>query len=161
MIASAPACADDYAGAVPRARLKFADREPLEFDLEDVVAHGPSIVGFRAWLGAVNASREGRWIVRFRDDSLLGFRREELRRVRMTDAGAELLLGDAEHPLPVREADVVSYGPEPEGLRAWLGRLAHGEGEAWLRFRDGREERFAVGGGPHVTILEPREARAD
>lgn len=139
-----------------RARLKFASGEQREFELDEVADFGPPITGFRAWLGAVNASREGRWVIRFRDDSLLGFRREELRRVRMTDAGAELALGEEQRPLPVREADVLSYGPDPEGLRAWLGRLAHGEGEAWLRFRDGREERFAIGGGPHVTILEPR-----
>lgn len=140
-----------------RVRLKFATGEQREFELEEVLDFGPPIGGMRAWLGAVNASRTGRWVIRFRDDSLLGFRREELRRVRMTEAGAELLLGDEQRPLTIREAEVASFGPEPDDVRAWLGRLAHGTGEAWVRFRDGREERFPIGGGPHVTILEPRE----
>ena len=141
---------------VPRARLRFPSGEQVEFDLEEVIDFGPPIGGFRAWLGAVNAAREGRWVVRFADGSILGFRREELRRVRGTEAGAELSLGDEARALPVREADVLSYGPEPEGVRPWLGRLAHGRGEAWVRLRDGRELLFPIGGGPHVVIVDPR-----
>jgi len=53
----------------------------------------------------------------------------------------------------IDENDVRSYGPEPEGIRPWLGRLAHGSGEAWVRLRDGTEARFAIGGGPHVTLI--------
>lgn len=139
-----------------RARLRFPDGGPIEVELDQIVAYGPEVGGFRAWLGAVNASREGRWVIRFADDQLLGFRRDELRRVRVTPAGVELTLGDDEHVLPVREDEVASYGPEPEGVRAWLGRLAHGSGEAWLRLRDGTEHRFAIGGGPHVAFIEPK-----
>jgi len=139
-----------------RARLRFTEGEPIEIELDDVVDFGPEVRGFRAWLGAVNASREGRWIIRFADERVLGFRREELRRVRVTPAGAELTLGDDGRVLPIREDEVASYGPEPEGVRAWLGRLAHGSGEAWLRLRDGREHRFAIGGGPHVAFVEPK-----
>ncbi len=138
-----------------RARLRFPSADQLEFDLDQVVDYGPPIAGFRAWLGAVSASREGRWVIRFADDRVLGFRREELQRIRITDAGTELVLGGQQRALPVRESEVVSYGPEPEGVRAWLGRLAHGSGEAWVRLRDGRELRFAIGNGPHVTLIEP------
>jgi len=77
--------------------------------------------------------------------------------VRATPVGAELTLGDDEEAVPVREADVVAYGPEPEGARAWLGRLAHGRGDAWITFTDGHELRFALGNGPHVRLLEPTD----
>ncbi len=60
-------------------------------------------------------------------------------------------------PEALQEKDVVSFGPEPAGARAWLGRLAHGKGEAWIRLRDGREIRFAVGDGPHVSFRDPAE----
>ncbi len=138
-----------------RARLRFASGEQLEFELDDVVDYGPPIGGFRAWLGAVNAVREGRWVIRFADERILGFRREELRRIRITDATVELVLGAEERAVVVREAEVASYGPEPGGLRAWLGRLAQGSGEAWVRLSDGRELRFPIGSGPHVAVLEP------
>lgn len=139
-----------------RARLRFAHGEPIEFSLEDVVAHGPEVRGFRAWLGAVFASREGAFAVRFADGSVLPFRREELKRVRLTESGVECAFGDPprQQVLPLREAEVRAYGPEPDDLRSWLGRLAHGAGEAWLRLADGRELRFPMGDGPHVTILE-------
>ena len=115
-----------------RARLTFPEGDPIEFSLEDVVAFGPEIHGFRAWLGAVFASADGRWIIRIGEDEVLGFRRDELKRVRATPVGAELTLGGDE-AVPIREADVTSYGPEPQGIRAWLGRLAHGHGDAWIR----------------------------
>lgn len=142
-----------------RARLTFAVGDPIEFSLDDVLAHGPQIRGFRAWLGAVFASSSGRWVIRISGDAALGFRREELRRVRLTASGAELTLGEenAQRVLAVREAEVVAYGPEPDDLRSWLGRLAHGSGEAWLRFADGRELRFTIGDGPHVRFLEPSD----
>lgn len=151
-----------------RARLKFTHGEPLEVDLDEVAAYGPEIGGLRAWLGAVFASTEGRYLMRFDDDRVLGFRRDELKRVRVTAEGAELVFGPGatagpksgldglarqEDAVMVREADVRSYGPEPEGVRAWLGRLAHGTGEAWIRLRDGTEMRFPIGGGPHVTFI--------
>ena len=127
--------------------------DPLEFDLADVTGHGPEIAGFRAWLGAVFASTEGRWIVRFDGDRVLGFRRDELKKVHVAPQGISLVLGDAETAVDVNEDEVRSYGPEPEGVRAWLGRLAHGTGEAWIRLRDGSEARFPIGGGPHVTFI--------
>lgn len=99
------------------------------------------------------ASAEGQWLIRFADDSVLGFRREELRRVRVTPDGAELVLGSGEDAIDIREADVRTYGPEPTGVRSWLGRLAHGRGEAWVSLRDGTEMRFPMGGGPHVTFI--------
>jgi hypothetical protein len=136
-----------------RARLRFVSGDPLEFDLADVVDHGPEIAGFRAWLGAVNASTEGRWVIGFDDDRVLGFQRDELKKVRVTPEGISLVLGPRETVVDVNEGDVRSYGPEPEGVRAWLGRLAHGTGEAWVRFRDGGEARFPIGGGPHVTFI--------
>lgn len=138
-----------------RARLRFPTGDPLEFELDEVTAYGPEVPGFRAWLGAVFASPSGRWLIRFDDERVLGFRREELRRVRVTPQGIELVLGPTEETVPLREEDVRSWGPEPEGVRPWLGRLAHGSGEAWVRFRDGSEARFAIGGGPHVAFLEP------
>jgi len=136
-----------------RARLRFPRGDPLEFELDDVVSYGPEVEGFRAWLGAVNASTEGRWVIRFGDDRILGFTREELRRVRVTPQGVSLVLGPSEEVVDVMEAEVRSYGPEPAGVRAWLGRLAHGSGEAWVHLRDGSEARFPIGGGPHVTFL--------
>ncbi len=136
-----------------RARLRFVSGDPLEFDLADVRAYGPEIGGLRPWLGAVYASTEGRWLIRFDDERILGFRRDELRRVRVTPQGISLVLGPKEDVVDVPEAEVRSYGPEPEGLRAWLGRLAHGTGEAWIRFADGGEARFPIGGGPHVTFI--------
>jgi hypothetical protein len=42
-------------------------------------------------------------------------------------------------------------------VRAWLGRLAHGHGDAWIRFNDGHELRFALGNGPHVRLVEPTD----
>ncbi len=138
-----------------RARLRFPAGEPFEVDLDEVAAYGPEIRGFRAWLGAVSASDQGRWVIRFADDAVLGFQRAELRRIRLTPAGADLTLGDGSRTLAVAEKDVVSFGPEPEGVRAWLGRLAHGKGEAWIRLRDGRELRFAIGDGPHVSFRDP------
>jgi hypothetical protein len=140
-----------------RARLSFPQGDPVEFALDEVAAFGPDITGFRAWLGAVYASAEGRWVIRLVDDEVLGFRRAELKRVRATPVGAELTLGDDEHAVPVREADVIGYGPEPQGIRAWLGRLAHGRGDAWITFTDGHELRFALGNGPHVRLLEPTD----
>lgn len=140
-----------------RARLSFPEGDPLEFPLEAVAAFGPEIPGFRAWLGAVNASTEGRWLIRLGEDELLGFRRDELKRVRATPEGAELTLGPADEVVPLRESDVTSYGPEPIGIRAWLGRLAHGTGDAWIRFADGSELRFTLGNGPHVRLLEPTD----
>lgn len=142
---------------VTRVRLQFASHDPIEFHLEDVVDHGPPVYGFRAWLGAVFASTEGRWTIRIGEDELLGFRREELKAARVTEDGAELTLrsGDLERVLPVREDDVRAYGPEPQGVRAWLGRLAHGSGEAFVRLSDGRVLRFPMGGGPHVRFVEP------
>jgi hypothetical protein len=138
-----------------RARLTFQQGDPIEFPLEEVVAFGPDITGFRAWLGAVFASAEGRWLIRFGEDEVLGFRRGELKRIRATPDGAELTLGaDGQEPVPVREADVTAYGPEPTDLRSWLGRLAHGRGDAWIRFGDGHELRFAIGDGPHIRFLE-------
>ena len=140
-----------------RARLTFPEGAPVEFPLDEVAAFGPEIVGFRAWLGAVFASEEGRWVIRLIDDEVLGFRREELKKVRATPVGAELTLGTDDEAVPVREADVTAYGPEPAGVRAWLGRLAHGDGDAWIRFNDGHELRFALGNGPHVRLLEPTD----
>lgn len=141
-----------------RARLRFTSGAPIELDLSEVVDFGPPVTGFRAWLGAVYASTEGRWVIRIGDgEEVLGFRREELRRVRLTPEGADLTLGDGQE-VTVRESDVRSYGPEPDDVRSWLGRLAHGDGEAYVWFRDGRELRFAIGRdhGPHVSFLEPR-----
>ena len=137
-----------------RARLTFPHGDPVEFPLDDVAAFGPEIGGFRAWLGAVYASAQGRWVIRLVDDEVLGFTRAELKRVRATPVGAELTLGNDDEAVPVREADVTSYGPEPQGVRPWLGRLAHGRGDAWIRFSDGHELRFALGNGPHVRLLE-------
>ena len=98
-------------------------------------------------------------MIRFADDTVLGFQRSELKRIRLTPSGADITLGSQDEPrtLSVVEKDVVSFGPDPVGARAWLGRLAHGTGEAWLRMRDGRELRFAVGDGPHVTFRDPAE----
>lgn len=140
-----------------RARLTFPQGDPIEFPLEEVAGFGPEITGFRAWLGAVFASADGRWLIRFAEDEILGFRRGELTRIRATPDGAELTLGgDGDEPIPVREADVVSFGPEPTDIRSWLGRLAHGTGDAWIRFSDGHELRFAIGNGPHIRFLEPK-----
>ena len=136
-----------------RARLRFVEGDPIELVLEEVVEYGPPVPGFRAWLGAVFASATGRWIIRFADDEILGLRREELSRIKATPDGAELTFG--ERTVAVREADVRSYTPEPEGVRSWLGRLAHGSGDAWIKLRDGRELRFAIGNGPHVSYIEP------
>ncbi|SRR6266508_1683119 len=136
-----------------RARLRFPQGDPLEFDLDDVADHGPEIGGFRAWLGAVFASTEGRWVIRFTDDRVLGFGREELKRVRLTPQGISVVLGGQERAIDLEETEVRSYGPEPSDVRSWLGRLAHGTGEAWVRLRDGSEIRFPIGGGPHVTFV--------
>ncbi|HYY53805.1 MAG TPA: hypothetical protein VFA01_00360 [Candidatus Dormibacteraeota bacterium] len=138
------------------ARLRFAQGDPIEIPLDDVVSYGPEIPGFRAWLGAVNASSEGQFLIRFTDERLLGFRRDEIRRMRLTSDGAEVTIGEDPRVLPVREAEVVWYGPEPPGVRAWLGRIAHGTGEAWVRLGDGTELRFPMGDGPHVTFVERR-----
>ena len=140
-----------------RARLTFPEGDPLEFPLEEVAGFGPDITGFRAWLGAVFASADGRWLIRFGEDEVLGFRRSELKRIRATPEGAELTFGEGSEPVPVREADVTSYGPEPTDVRAWLGRLAHGRGDAWIRFSDGHELRFPIGNGPHIRFLEPTD----
>jgi hypothetical protein len=140
---------------VTRARLKFPSGDPIDVELDEVLAYGPAIGGFRAWLGAVSASDQGRWVIRFADDTILGFRRDELKRIRLTPTGADLTLGDEPRTVSIVEADVASFGPEPDGVRPWLGRLAHGTGEAWLRLRDGREIRFPIGGGPHVTFRAP------
>jgi len=139
---------------VTRARLRFPHGDPLEFALEDVVDYGPrDIPGFRAWLGAVQASTQGRWVIRFSDERLLGFTRDELSRIRLTPSTLEVTIG--EDTLAIDEGDVVSYEPDPTDVRSWLGRLAHGNGEAWVRLRDGREMRFPIGGGPHVSFVEP------
>jgi hypothetical protein len=140
-----------------RARLTFPQGDPVEFPLDEVATFGPEISGFRAWLGAVFASAEGRWVIRLMDDEVLGFRRDELKKIRATPVGAELTLGGDDEAVPVREADVRSYGPEPQGVRSWLGRLAHGHGDAWIRFNDGHELRFALGNGPHVRLVEPTD----
>lgn len=138
--------------------MKFAQGEAIEFFLDDVVDYGPEITGFRAWVGAVVASPEGRWVIRFADDTLLGFRRNELKRARLIDDGVELTLGgDEPRGVAVTERDVVSYGPEPAGVRAWIGRLPHADHEAWLRLRDGHELRFQAGDGPHISFLERAE----
>ena len=137
-----------------RARLRFAQGDPIEIDLDEVVAYGPEIKGFRAWLGAVNALRDGQFLIRFTDERLLGFKRDEVRRMRVTEDGAELTLGEDPRVIAVREDEVVWYGPEPDGVRAWLGRVAHGRGDAWVRLGDGTELRFPIGDGPHVTFVE-------
>ena len=134
-----------------RARLTFPEGDPIEFSLEDVVAFGPEIHGFRAWLGAVFASADGRWIIRIGEDEVLGFRRDELKRVRATPVGAELTLGDDE-AVPVREADVTSYGPEPQGVRAWLDH-------AWSAVRPAVIEGAIVYGPPRGA--EATFVRAD
>lgn len=141
-----------------RARLTFPQGDPIDFPLEEITAFGPEVTGFRPWLGAVFASAEGRWLIHLGDDEVLGFRRNELKRIRATPDGAEFTLGDGDEPIPVREADVTSYGPEPTDVRSWLGRLAHGRGDAWIRFVDGHELRFAIGNGPHVRFLEPTDS---
>ena len=138
-----------------RARLRFPSGDPIEVDLDQVAAFGPEIRGFRAWLGAVAASDQGHWLIRFADETILGFQRSEVMRIRLTPEGAEITLGDEPRTLSIVEKDVVSFGPESAGVRAWLGRLAHGTGEAWIRMRDGRELRFAIGNGPHVTFRDP------
>jgi hypothetical protein len=140
---------------VTRARLRFPHGDPIEVDLDQIAAFGPDIGGFRAWLGAVSASDHGRWMIRFADETVLGFQRSELKRIRLTPSGADITLGDEPRTLTLAEKDVASFGPEPEGARAWLGRLAHGTGEAWIRMKDGREVRFAIGDGPHVTFRDP------
>ena len=104
-----------------RARLRFPAGDPIEVELGEVVAYGPEIGGFRAWLGAVSASDQGRWLIRFADESVLGFQRSELKRIRVTPTGADIILGDEPRTLTITEHDVVSFGPEPEGPRAWLG----------------------------------------
>jgi hypothetical protein len=139
---------------VTRARLRFPTGEPIEVELDDVAEFGPDIGGFRAWLGAVSASDQGRWVIRFADETALGFQRSELKRIRLTPSGGELTLGEEPRTIAVSEADVVSFGPEPSGVRAWLGRLAHGRGEAWMRLRDGLELRFPIGDGPHVSFRD-------
>jgi hypothetical protein len=98
-----------------RARLRFVSGDPLEFDLDDVVAYGPDIEGLRPWLGAVYASPIGQWVIRFDDDRVLGFRRDELKKVRVTPQGISLVLGANEDAVDVPEDQVRSYGPEPEG----------------------------------------------
>lgn len=138
-----------------RARLRFPAGDPIEFDLDEVTGFGPEVRGFRAWLGAVSAADRGRWVIRFSDETVLGFERGELKRIRLMPDGADLTLGDEPRTLTLKEKDVVSFGPEPEGARAWLGRLAHGTGEAWIRLRDGRELRFNIGNGPHVSFRDP------
>jgi hypothetical protein len=142
---------------VTRARLRFPVGEPIEVDLDEVATYGPEITGIRAWLGAVSASDQGRWVIRFADETVLGFQRSELKRIRLTPDGADITLGDAHQArtLTVAAKDVASFGPEPGGARAWLGRLAHGTGEAWIRMRDGHEVRFAIGDGPHVSFRDP------
>ncbi|CAN5246644.1 hypothetical protein BH18CHL2_BH18CHL2_01180 [soil metagenome] len=137
-----------------RARLRFPQGDPIEVELSDVVGYGPEIRGFRAWLGAVAASADGRWVIHLREDELVGFRRDELKRVRLTDDGADLTLGPGSDVVHVAVADVRDFGPEPAGVRSWLGRLAHGTGEAWLRLADGRELRFKIGDGPHIAFVE-------
>lgn len=136
-----------------QARLKFPIGDPLQFDLEQVAEFGPDIGGFRAWLGAVHASTEGRYLITFDDDTILGFTRDELKRAKIRPDGIELTLGADEHAIPIEEERVRSYGPEPQGIRAWLGRLAHGSGEAWVYLADGTAMRFPIGGGPHVTFI--------
>jgi len=145
---------------VTRARLRFPVGEPIEVELDEVATYGPEIGGFRAWLGAVSASDQGRWVIRFADDTVLGFERSEVKRVRLTPGGVDITLGDEPRTLTVTEKDVASFGPEPEGVRAWLGRLAHGTGEAWLQMKDGREMRFAIGDGPHVSFRDPASPSA-
>jgi hypothetical protein len=145
---------------VTRAQLRFPRGDPVEVDLDQIAAFGPEIGGFRAWLGAVSASDHGRWVIRFADETVLGFQRSELKRIRLTPAGADITLGDEPRTLTVLEKDVASFGPEPQGPRAWLGRLAHGTGEAWIHMKDGREVRFAIGDGPHVTFRDPAEPPA-
>jgi hypothetical protein len=144
---------------VTRVRLRFPAGDPVDVELAEVDSYGPQISGFRAWLGAVSASDQGRWVIRFTDETALGFQRGELKRIRLTPDGADITLGIGDEPrtLTVAEKDVLSFGPEPVGVRAWLGRLAHGKGEAWIRMRDGRELRFAIGDGPHVSFRDPAQ----
>jgi len=142
---------------VTRAQLRFPRGDPVEVELDQIAAFGPEIAGFRAWLGAVAASDRGRWLIHFRDETVLGFQRSELKRIRLTPSGADITLGDEPRTLTVAEKDVESFGPDPQGARAWLGRLAHGTGEAWIRMKDGREMRFAIGDGPHVSFRDPAE----
>ena len=143
-----------------RAQLRFPRGDPVEVDLDQIAAFGPEIGGFRAWLGAISAADQGRWVIRFDDETVLGFQRSELKRIRLTPGGADITLGDEPRTLTVAEKDVASFGPEPQGSRAWLGRLAHGTGEAWIRMKDGRELRFAIGDGPHVSFRDPAEPPA-
>jgi hypothetical protein len=145
---------------VTRAQLRFPRGDPVELDLDQIAAFGPEIGGFRAWLGAVSASDHGRWVIRFADETVLGFQRSELKRIRLTPSGADITLGDEPRTLTLVEKDVASFGPEPVGARAWLGRLAHGTGEAWIRMTDGREVRFAIGDGPHVSFRDRAEPPA-
>ena len=100
---------------VTRARLRFPVGDPIEVDLDEIAAYGPEITGFRAWLGAVSASDQGRWMIRFADETVLGFQRGELKRIRLTPDGADFTIGDEPRTLSVAEKDVVSFGPEPEG----------------------------------------------
>src|SRR5437899_443550 len=111
---------------VTRARLRFPSGDPIEVDLDEVAAYGPEITGFRAWLGAVSASDQGRWVIRFADETVLGFQGSELKRMRLTPTGADITLDDAPRTLTVGEAEVVSFVTEPADARACLGRLADG-----------------------------------
>ena len=83
---------------VTRARLRFPSGDPIEVDLDEVAAYGPEITGFRAWLGAVSASDQGRWVIRFADETVLGFQRGELKRIRLTPTGADITLGSEVAP---------------------------------------------------------------
>src|SRR5258708_39605446 len=99
-----------------RARLSFPEGDPVEFPLEEVASFGPEIGGFRAWLGAVNASAEGRWLIRIGEDELLGFRRDELKRICATPHGAEPTLRPTDGGVPGPETHGNSYGPRPIGV---------------------------------------------
>ena len=119
-----------------RARLRFPSGNPIEVELDDVAAYGPEITGFRAWLGAVSASDQGRWVIRFADETVLGFQRSELKRIRLTPSGADITLG-------AKEAARTLTAVENDGWRYYQldlceasmrpRRHRRGERKAWWR----------------------------
>ncbi len=131
---------------------------PLQLEIPDGY-RGYVVLQYALASCAVLPRRDGHTVIRFADETVLGFQRSELKRIRLTPSGADITLGEQPRTLTVLEKDVVAFGPDPVGARAWLGRLAHGRGEAWIRMRDGRELRFAVGDGPHVSFRDPAEPR--
>ncbi len=102
-----------------RARLRFPVGDPIEVELDEVATYGPEITGFRAWLGAVSASDQGRWVIRFTDETVLGFQRAEIKRIRLTPDGADITLGEEPRTLP-------RTGGRPR--MAWASRARKGRG---------------------------------